>query len=136
VDRSKLVSEVTAIHSERCGLLMDKSQDYAGEDVLANFKRMNILCKQLSIRPARSPADCALFLALLKFDRLCNLKNKGTAPKNEAVKDSYIDLLNYLDLAHACELEDKLGKKEVKLDGQEYPLVKEPSMPPCDLDNF
>lgn len=86
-------------------LLLNKSKDYANEDVLANFKRMSYLAGTLGIYPHVSPADCALFLALLKVDRWTNLRRKGASPKNESVKDTVMDLLNYVELAYCCDVE-------------------------------
>lgn len=83
-----------------------KSDDYANEEVLSNFRRMTRFCQLLNISPARSPADCARFLMMLKIDRWCNLVAKGTNPKNESVLDTVIDLHNYCDLAYACELDE------------------------------
>jgi hypothetical protein len=87
-------------------LMIGKGEDYAGEDVLANFKRMSALCASLGVDPGRSAWDCAMFLSLLKIDRLCNLKRKRADPKNESVQDSYCDLMNYLDLSLACFTEE------------------------------
>lgn len=105
MNRSDFVALFSATHTERTTLLIDKSADYAGEDVLSNFKRMSQMSKLLRIDPARSATDAAWFLALLKFDRLTNLAAKGVEPKNESVKDSYHDFHNYLDLAQACSVD-------------------------------
>lgn len=103
MNRSKLTSIVIAIHEARVGLLLNKGADYAGEDVLANFKRVNNLCKLLNIDPRGSSGDCARFLMMLKIDRWCNLI--GKTPKNEAIEDTIRDLHNYIDLAYACDVE-------------------------------
>ncbi len=39
------------------------------------------------------------------MDRWCNLLNKGTPPKNESIRDTVLDLHNYIDLAYACDIE-------------------------------
>jgi len=86
----------------RMKLMGGKSDDYASqEDTLSNFKRMNVLCKTLDVDPRRSAFDCAMFLELLKTDRICNLHKKGTTPKNESVRDTVMDKHNYLDIAYA-----------------------------------
>ena len=105
MDRSKFIAEATCISTDRCGLLIDKNKDYATEDFLSNFKRMNQLCKLLDIDVRRSPGDCARFLVMLKMDRWCNLIGKGTPPKNESIRDTVLDVLNYIDLAYACDRE-------------------------------
>lgn len=102
MNRSSLAALVTGVHTDRCSLLINKNADYAGEDALANFKRMSQMCKLLRIDPTKSAVDAALFLALLKFDRWTNLRAKGTEPKNESIKDTVCDLHNYIDLAFAC----------------------------------
>ncbi len=109
MDRSTLVAQITDTHLSRMALMTGKSEDYAGEDTLANFKRMHIISGQLGINPSRSAFDCAMFLVMLKIDRLMNLKRKGADPKNESVKDTILDLLNYIDLAFACESEKEDG---------------------------
>jgi len=86
-------------------LMVDKAGDYADKDVLANFKRISELVKLLDIDPRRSPTDYALFMAVMKIDRWCNLRSKGTPPKNESILDTVMDLHNYIDLAYACEVE-------------------------------
>ena len=88
-------------------LCIGKGEDYAGEDKLSNFKRMSLLCQILDIQPQRSPGDSARFLMLLKVDRWCNLVKKGTPPYFGSVRDTILDLHNYVDLAYACELEEK-----------------------------
>ncbi|KKL18508.1 hypothetical protein LCGC14_2474810 [marine sediment metagenome] len=105
MDRSTLIAEVISIHTARCGLLIEKNKDYATEDFLSNFKRMQKLCKVLDIDVRRSPGDNARYLMLLKMDRWCNLLSKGTPPKNESIRDTVLDLHNYIDLAYACDIE-------------------------------
>lgn len=105
MNRDDFNAIINGIHSFRMGLMASKGQDYANEDILANFKRMSILCDTIGINPARSPVDCALFLTLLKLDRWCNLRAKGATPKNESVKDTVADLHNYVDLALGCDSE-------------------------------
>lgn len=94
-DFDNLVKEVDA---DRLQLLLGKSQDYATDDVLSNFKRMNKLANTLDIDPRRSPLDCAMFLLVLKVDRWNNLKNKESIV-NESIRDTVCDLHNYVDLA-------------------------------------
>ncbi len=89
----------------RLHVFADKSNDYATDDALSNFKRMNILCKTLDIDVRRSPGDCARFLQVLKLDRKCNLLSKGVEPKNESIKDTVMDEHNYSDLAYGCDIE-------------------------------
>ena len=105
MNRDQLIAETKDVELARYDLLLKKGQDYATEDVLSNFKRMNKLCELLNINCARSPADCARFLMMLKVDRWCNLVGSDKKPQNESVKDTVMDLHNYIDLAYACEVE-------------------------------
>lgn len=82
-----------------------KGDDYADEDTLSNFKRLNQLCQILDIDPRRSPDACARFLLVLKLDRWCNLVRKGVEPLNETFYDTILDLHNYIDLAYACGID-------------------------------
>lgn len=84
-----------------------KGDDYAGEDNLSNFKRMTALCGILGVSPINSPGDSARFLLLLKLDRWFNLRRKRAVPMNESIRDTILDLHNYIDLAYACDLEEE-----------------------------
>ena len=103
--RDTFLSEIKEVELKRYDLLIGKSHDYATDDVLSNFKRMNILCKTLDIDVRRSAGDCARFLMMLKVDRWCNLVGSGKEPKNESIKDTVMDLHNYIDLAYGCDID-------------------------------
>jgi len=105
MNRDTFIAEVKDVELTRYNALIDKGHDYATDDVLSNFKRMSKLCELLNIIPARSPADSARFLMMLKVDRWCNLVGSGKKPKNESVKDTVIDLHNYVDLAYGCDID-------------------------------
>lgn len=98
----ELRQQMNHINNDRMNLMRGKGQDYADEDALANFKRMQQMCAILGVDVRRSAEDCAMFLVLLKTDRFCNLRNKGKTPANESLRDTVIDWHNYLDLALAC----------------------------------
>ena len=107
MNRVELIERMNKTHDDRMKLMGGKSDDYASqEDTLSNFKRMFVLCETLGVNPGRSPFDCAIFLLLLKIDRLCNLRRKGAKPKNESVKDTILDAHNYLDLSEALMSEE------------------------------
>lgn len=112
--REDLTQLIDEINQARSKLMIGKGHDYANEDVLANFKRMCCLCEILDIDPRRSSADCASFLLMLKIDRWHNLRSKGAAPSNESVKDTILDLHNYVDLDYACELAEGFDAKPLK----------------------
>lgn len=107
MNRDNFISETKAIELKRYDLLIGKGHDYATDDVLSNFKRMNKICELLNIKTERSAGDCARFLMMLKVDRWCNLINSNKKPQNESVKDTIMDLHNYIDLAHGCDIDEK-----------------------------
>lgn len=107
MNRDKFKIMLYEISNKRMELMFKKGDDYATEDELSNFKRMESLCRVLNINPQVGATHCALFLALLKFDRWCNLRAKGVNPKNESIMDTIIDLHNYIDLAYACQLDEE-----------------------------
>ena len=104
MQRQKLIDQMCETNKERMELMSSKGHDYANEDALSNFKRVQLICKIWDIDPRRSPAECAFFLAILKQDRWHNLRSKGS-PQNESILDTLKDLLNYFELAYACDTE-------------------------------
>ena len=105
MNRQTIMQTIHDDTEERLHVFADKSNDYATEDALSNFKRMNILCKTLDIDVRRSAGDCARYLMMLKVDRWCNLVGYGKEPKNESIKDTVMDEHNYIDLAYGCDIE-------------------------------
>ena len=105
MEAHELRKRMSELFNARLALMTGKSHDYADEDALSNFKRLNILCKTLDIDTRRSPGDCARFLVMLKIDRWHNLLRKKVAPASESVQDTMMDLANYIDLAEACDTE-------------------------------
>ncbi len=74
--------------TSRCEkILLSKREDYAGEDVLSNFKDAG---KIVGI----SPDQQCLSLIAVKVARLGQLL-KGKTPNNESIEDSILDLFNY-----------------------------------------
>ena len=104
--RKKIRGEFIAASNAICD---SKAHDYAGEDLLANFKRMSEIAKQYRINFSNLP-EYALFMCLMKIDRIMNLLKDEKTPKNEALNDSFVDLFNYSILAYECYYEEK-GKK-------------------------
>jgi len=104
------LSECNDIQSKsferRWAIREKKGHDYATDaDVLSNFKRMSGYASDFGI-DVSTPHGIALFYALLKIDRLCNLmfRNK-TKPENESIIDTVDDLKNYIDLMEECMIE-------------------------------
>ena len=87
-------------------LSKSKSKDYATEDVLSNFKRISGAVKALSL-DLTTPTGYALFMVILKIDRITNLIKHGGTPQNEPIDDSFMDALNYLLLAYGGYKEGK-----------------------------
>lgn len=98
VEFSKLADEFIS-NSKR--ILTSKSHDYADSDVLSNFKRVSKIAKEYRF-DFSSPSEYALFMACLKMDRIMNLFKGDKKPENEAIEDSFVDLLNYCLLSYIC----------------------------------
>jgi len=97
---------------DRVKLCERKSHDYATDDCLSNFTRLAKICDQLRINVGK-PYGTALFLIVLKIDRLCNLLWSGATPTNESLADTLNDMQNYIDLLRAILLEQgvSIGRK-------------------------
>jgi hypothetical protein len=87
-------------------LLKSKGHDYAGEDVLKNFKQMQAMCSLLGVDTSKIEG-VHMFYILLKIQRLCNLIFSGKKGKNESIQDTLIDLRNYVDLLNCTINEEK-----------------------------
>lgn len=85
-----------------------KGKDYATADVLSNFKRLASAAQALDI-DTRSPEGYALFMVLMKIDRINNLLKVRykRQPVNESIKDSFVDGINYLKLAYLTTIENE-----------------------------
>lgn len=84
-------------------ILESKGSDYSTEkDMLANFKRLSLVATTLGLT-LNSPTSYALFMVLLKIDRINNLLTNNKIPSNESVEDSFLDGINYFKLAYLCE---------------------------------
>lgn len=81
-------------------VLNRKRNDYATQDVLSNFKRNAKFAELLNIDMTR-PEGYALFMVMMKLDRVCNLLFSEKEPANESISDSIVDMLGYAMLADA-----------------------------------
>lgn len=101
----------------RLALARKKRKDYAtDEDVLANFKRLGNAVRELGIHKlweTKPALAYALFMTIMKIDRMNNLLRQGKKPSNESVQDTWDDCKNYLDLAEAIFRESE-PKSKVK----------------------
>ena len=102
------------LHARRMDIFQKKSHDYADADVLSNFKRLAQAAAALDI-DVRTADGSALFMVLLKIDRINNLVKRGVNPKNESTDDSFLDAHNYLDLCRALQWEKQQDKDNLQM---------------------
>lgn len=86
-------------------ILKSKGKDYGNEDTLSNFKRMSQIVNTLNL-DLKKPIGCALFMTLMKIDRIANLISKDGDPENESLEDSFIDLIGYAKLTYCLNKEN------------------------------
>lgn len=96
---------IQKINEQGITLMKSKGHDYAGEDILKNFKQMHQMCALLEVDLSRIEG-VHIFYVLLKIQRLCNLIFSNKEAKNESVQDTLIDLRNYIDLLN-CTLHEQ-----------------------------
>jgi hypothetical protein len=99
---------VEQINAKGIELLKSKGHDYAGEDILKNFKQLNAACELFEIDVSKIEG-VHMFYILIKIQRICNLLFSGKQGKNESIQDTLIDLRNYVDLLN-CTLTEKNEK--------------------------
>lgn len=78
-------------------ILDKKGYDYAGEDVLSNFRLAGMIVNQASRNP--DAVNC-LNLIATKVARLGQLLSSCKSVQNESIQDSVIDLCNYSALLY------------------------------------
>lgn len=96
---------IQSINEKGIELMKSKGHDYAGIDILKNFKQMHAMCELLGIDLSKIEG-VHMFYILLKIQRLCNLLFSNKQAKNESINDTLIDLRNYVDLLN-CTLTEK-----------------------------
>jgi len=101
MDEKKYEAIIKDIDTKRHSLHKKKARDYATVDVLSNFKRLSRAANNLGI-DVSTPWGYALFMTLMKLDRINNIMHKLGKHSNEGIEDSIIDAHNYLDLSLAC----------------------------------
>lgn len=87
-------------------VLVNKANDYATQDVLSNFKRLSAAAKALEL-DVTTPLGYALFMCLMKLDRINNVTKNHKQVKNEGIEDSFVDLWGYAILGLGLFLEDE-----------------------------
>lgn len=93
-DRDKYLTE---LFDQQKKVLTSKGSDYAGADLLSNFRLAGMIVNQTSDHP--DAINC-LNLIGTKVARLGQLLNSGKRAENESVQDSVIDLANYSALLY------------------------------------
>lgn len=104
--RSTQIRLIKDMDNANIEIIKKKQLDYADIDVLSNFKRLSTVVKTLNLN-LNNPVSYALFMSLLKIDRINNLLSSEKEPSNESIEDSFIDLLGYAKLAYLCFVENK-----------------------------
>ncbi len=98
--REKQIEILQGFDQELIDILKKKGNDYADEgDVLDNFKRLAAAAKILNI-DVTTPVGYALFMVVMKVDRITNLLSQNKQPENESLEDSFKDGVGYLKLAY------------------------------------
>lgn len=86
-----------SLFEEQKRILKRKSNDYAGEDLLSNFRLAGMIVNQTSKHP--DAINC-LNLIGTKVARLGQLLNSEKTAENESIQDSVVDLANYAAILH------------------------------------
>ena len=107
-ERNNIIKE---LNTETFKIIQSKSQDYAGTDVLKNFKQMQQMLIFLEVSMHKIEG-VHMFYILLKIQRICNLIFNNKSPNNESLTDSIIDLRNYLDLLLCTIKEEEIEREK------------------------
>lgn len=92
--RDRLIED---FFEEQKKILSRKGNDYAGEDLLSNFRLAGMIVNQRAECP--DAMNC-LNLIGTKVARLGQLLSSNKNTQNESIQDSVIDLANYAVLLH------------------------------------
>lgn len=108
MNKTKIEEQFESFGNKQFNILLAKGDDYANEDRLSNFKVAG------AISGLSAEIDCLVLIAT-KVARLGVLLNNKNDPKNESIRDSVLDLANYVFLLD-CILEEKtLSSPQLKL---------------------
>ena len=113
-NQSQLLAE---FYAQKKNVMKLKSEDYANEDILSNFKTAGANC-------GISAEQQCLSLIATKVARLGNLFS-GKKPNNESVSDSILDLSNYTDLLYCLVNEQITDEVNNELKKQEKNKLRE-----------
>lgn len=102
MNREQQIETIKELDRKLLDILESKGEDYAStDDRLGNFKRLSRAAKLLGIN-VNTPYGYAMFMVLLKMDRINNLLNTGKTPNNEGIEDSFHDGISYFKLSYCC----------------------------------
>ena len=105
MDQKTQLALISKINENGLSILKSKGHDYAGDDILKNFKQVQSMITTLGIDTSKIEG-VHMFYIILKIQRLCNLLFSNKVAKNESIQDTLIDLRNYVDLLN-CTLEER-----------------------------
>ncbi len=101
----KQMELISGMDKKLMDVMISKGKDYGTVDTLSNFKRVSAAAKALGI-DSTTPTGYALYMVLLKLDRINNLITGEKVPNNEGIEDSFGDGINYMKLAYCLYTEE------------------------------
>ena len=103
---NQLLTHSSTLNLNARQLLDKKNQDYSSEDnVHANFDETSILCALLGV-DVTTPEGCAEFEIVKKVRRYFKIIHSKKPAANESLRDSTIDLHNYIDLLYTMVIDN------------------------------
>lgn len=106
MNKETQIKILKVLDAKNLEILNKKGEDYASADVLSNFKRLSTAAKAMNLNMS-TPESYAMFMVLLKIDRINNLISEGKKPGNESLEDSFIDAIAYMKLAYLCHVDQE-----------------------------
>ena len=104
---NQLLTHSSTLNLHARTLLDKKNQDYSNEDnVHANFEDMCMMCYVLDIN-VQEARGCIMFEIVKKIRRLWKIIKSNRNPVNESLKDSVVDLHNYIDLLYTLVIDSE-----------------------------
>ena len=98
-DAAQIVKDIDNVRED---ILFSRNEKYSNNnDYVSNFKEVAIIARTLSIHV--NARQVATILAILKLVRNANGIELGQTVNER--KDHLMDLHNYIDLAHLCEVD-------------------------------
>jgi hypothetical protein len=111
MNKKEQIELIKELDEKLIEILESKGEDYASsQDRLGNFKRLSLAARTLGVN-VTTPHGYAMFMVLLKIDRINNLLNSDKTPNNESVDDSFSDGINYFKLSYCCYKDKEHGNE-------------------------